>query len=145
MDSLKLKHPVNMKNKILAVLFAAWVVMWVAFTLRELFLKVNLRDYMALISRSAEGKRAYVTGEELYGFIESCKNATPEDASYDIAGLEDGSIEKRRLVYYLYPRRETDDADFIFVYRSPGFGRAGYMDFKRFDDSKYILKKISGR
>jgi len=145
MDSLKLKRPVNIKNKILTVLFAVWVAMWVAFTLRELFLKVNLRDYLVLVSRSADGKRSYVTGDELYGFIELCKNATPEDAKYDIIGIEDGSIEKRRLVYYLYPRTESGDPDFIFVYRSPGFGREGYKDFKRFDDSKYILKKISGR
>lgn len=130
-----------MKKNILRVLFIAWVTIWIIFAARELFVKTNLKDYKVLLSRTAEGKRSYVTGDELYSFIEFCKKNTPDGATYSIAGFEDGAIEKRRATYYLYPRKEYKDSDFIFVYKSPGFAREGYMPFMKLDDSRYILKK----
>ena len=130
-----------MKNVILKIIFAAWIILWAIFAVRELFIKTNMNDYKVLVARSVEGKRSYVTGDELYSFIEFCKKNTPERASYAIVGFDDGAIEKRRAAYYLYPRVEARDGDFLFVYKSPGFAREGYGIFMKLDDMRYILKK----
>ncbi|MBN2453514.1 MAG: hypothetical protein JXB40_04555 [Candidatus Omnitrophica bacterium] len=93
--------------------FAAWVALWLAFLARELVVKNNIRDYAALLSRDIEGKHAYVTGDKLYAFLDYCKNNIPENGTYSITGMEEGSIERRRAVYYLYPRMESSDPGFI--------------------------------
>lgn len=134
-----------MKKNILKILFIAWIILWIAFLARELFVKANLKDYRALLSRSAEGKRSYVTGDELYGFIEFCRKAVPERASYSLIGIEDGAVEKRRAAYYLYPMTESRDADFLFIYKISNFTRAGYDPFMKLDDSRYILRKRNGK
>ncbi len=84
-----------------------------AFFVRELFIKNNIRDYEALISRTLEGKHAYVTGDKLYGFLSHCKEIMPEIAKYKFVNIEEGSLDRRRAVYYLYPRVEGKDPDFI--------------------------------
>ena len=115
-----------MKNNIFKIAFAVWVVLWAWFLVRELFVKDNIDTYRALLQRPLEGKRSYVTGDRLYEFLMSCKSEMPEGASYKIVGLEDGSIEKRRAVYYLYPHLESNGAGYIL------------------DAQKYILKKNDG-
>lgn len=105
-----------MKYGILKIVFAVWVGLWGFFFARELFIKDNLRDYRTLVTRNLEEKHAYVTGERLYDFLNSCKENLPERATYRLDGVEDGSIEKRRAVYYLYPLLESSDPDFILVY-----------------------------
>jgi hypothetical protein len=105
-----------MKYTILKIVFAVWVGLWLFFFARELFIKDNLRDYKALATRDLGGKHAYVTGERLYGFLKLCKDSLPSHATYKLTGIEDGSIEKRRAVYYLYPLVESNDPDFVLVY-----------------------------
>jgi len=115
-----------MKNNIFKMAFAVWIVLWAWFLVRELFVKDNIDTYGALLQRSLEGKRSYVTGDRLYGFLMSCKREMPEGSNYKITGLEDGSIEKRRAVYYLYPHLESSEPAYIL------------------DAQKYILKKNYG-
>ena len=98
---------------ILKIIFAVWIALWIGFFARELFMKNNLRDYSALLSRTLEGKHAYVTGDKLYSFLEYCKKNMPEGATYKIIGVEEGSIERRRAVYYLYPNVEGKNPDFV--------------------------------
>jgi hypothetical protein len=73
-----------------------------------------------------EAKRAFVTGAELYGFIQFCKAALPARAGVAIEGIEDGSIERRRAVYYLYPLTESPDPDYILHFGPSRPSRAGY-------------------
>ncbi|MCX5686367.1 MAG: hypothetical protein NTW09_02745 [Candidatus Omnitrophica bacterium] len=115
-----------MKNNIFKIAFAVWVVLWAWFLVRELFVKDNIDTYRALLQRSLEGKRSYVTGDKLYEFLMFCKGKMPDHSSYKIVGLEDGSIEKRRAVYYLYPHLESNEPAYIL------------------DTQKYILKKNDG-
>jgi len=115
------------KYRILKIIFLIWVALWVAFLIRELFVKNSVSDYAALLSRPLEGKHSYVTGDRLYDFIILCKKDIPEGATYKIVGVEAGSIEQRRITYYLYPRLESQDPDFIV------------------DASKYELKKVKGQ
>lgn len=99
--------------KILKIVFMVWIALWIMFFARELFIKNNIRDYMALSARDLEGKHAYVMGDKLYGFLAHCKDSLPVNATYNIVGIDEGSIERRRAVYYLYPNIENDNPEFI--------------------------------
>jgi len=102
-----------MKQTIIKILFIVWVALWIGFFARELFLKNNIRDYKALLTRTLEGKRAYVTGDKLYEFLTYCKTKMPEGCAYNIIGMDEGALESRRAVYYLYPHARSTDPDFI--------------------------------
>ena len=127
---------------ILKIAFAVWVVLWIIFVARELFIKDNLRDYEALATRTLEEKHAYVTGDRLYGFLKFCKENLPQNAAYRLDGVEDGSIERRRAVYYLYPLLESSEPDFVLVYGSPAAEKNGYLAVAGMGGSGYIMKKI---
>lgn len=129
------------RARVVRAIFAVWVLLWVAFTARELFLKGQLRDYRRLIDRSLDGKRSYVTGDRLYGFLAFCAGLMPEGASYAVAGLEDGSLDKRRMVYYLYPRTEKADGEYLLVYDAPAPSDGVYRPWARLDEGRYIMKR----
>ena len=119
-----------------------WVVLWVFFTCRELFGKNHIRDYRELLSRPLEGKRSYVTGDDLYGFITFCNKSLPAGSTFALAGIDDGSIDRRRVSYYLYPSIETEGApEFILVYDDQSAPQKGYSLFASYGDKRYILKK----
>jgi len=139
MDRRKLKPP--SKQTIVALVLIAWVVLWLMFLVREVFIKGRVHDYVALAGRSFEGKHAYVTGEDLYEFVDYCRAATPADATFEFEGLEPGALEKRRVVYYLYPRLEEPEAEYIFVYRVPEYSRVGYDLHGALDKDRYILRR----
>ena len=134
-----------MKYKILKIVFAAWAVTWLFLVGRELFVKNNLRDYKALIGRSLEGKHAYITGERLYDFLKFCKANLPDRATYSLTDIEEGSIEKRRAIYYLYPLLEDGDPDFILVYGKCSAKKDGYMMFAGSSGFGCIMKKMKVR
>lgn len=133
----------SIKNIAFKILFIIWVTLWLVFGVREVFFKTNFNDYKTLMTRSSDGKRSYVTGDELYSFIEFCRASTPESSSYRIEGIKKGELDLRRAVYYLYPRVEKSEPDYILVYKKPGFAFNGYEPYKNIDESKFILKKMS--
>ncbi len=130
-----------MKDRILKISFAVWIILWAFFTARELFMKGALRDYKILLSRSLDGKRAYVTGDRLYEFLVFSNEKLPPTASYRLVGLEEGSIDKRRSTYYLYPHLEKPVADFVLIYDAFGISKSGYETFCELDTTRYILRK----
>jgi hypothetical protein len=130
-----------MKKNILKIIFIAWLIMWALFTMRELVAKGQLKEYRTLLGLSLEGKYSHITGKELYELIALANNILPEGASYKLIGLEKGSIEKIRATYYLYPAIEKEGADYLIVYKTPGFKAEGYYDLKKLDDVRIILKK----
>ena len=135
-----------MKNKIFAVLFVMWVVLWLHFTIREIVKRGDIHDYKMLLSRSLEGKRSYVTGDKLYEFLVFCNKNLPGRAEYEWVGLEEGSLSKRQAAYYMYPHLERkEDAPFILVYDAPNTARSGYDIFEKLDESRYVLKKREKR
>jgi len=71
-----------------------------------------------------------------------CKNSIGTSATYRLIGLDDGSIERRRAVYYLYPNIEKQDPDFLLVYKKSDASREGYSVFRMLDPERYILKKV---
>lgn len=136
-----------MKRRILIGFFIVWVILCISFITRELFRKRYFYDYKILLSRSLEGKRSYVTGDTFYEFLTFCNDKLPKGTKYDLAGISggediiNGSIEKRRAVYYLYPNMPDKKADFILIYGKQGVSKAGYSIFAELDDKRYILKK----
>ena len=102
-----------MKQTILKILFIVWVVLWIGFLARELFIKNNMRDYSALLSRTLEGKHAYVTGDRLYEFLVYCKKNMPAGMTYKLVGFDAVALESRRAAYYLYPNIQSQDPDFV--------------------------------
>ena len=102
-----------MKTRILKIIFIIWITLWAIFFARELVIKNNIRDYKALLFRTLEEKHAYVTGEKLYAFLVYCRDNMPEGATYKIIGIDEGALERRRAVYYLYPNIQNTNPDFI--------------------------------
>lgn len=134
-----------MKHAILKIVFLVWVGLWLIFFARELFVKDNLRDYRALAGRDLDGKRAYVTGERLHAFLNFCKERLPKGATYRLDGIEDGSIEKRRAVYSLYPMLESPDPDYILVYGAMSAGHAGYSESASSEHGRILKKRGTAR
>ena len=131
-----------MRYKILKIAFIIWLALWVFFTARELFLKNgHFYDYKELLSRSLDGKRSYVTGDEFYKFLVFCNEKLPRGSIYEWVGIEEGDLAKRRAAYYLYPHLEKKDAEFILIYDKPGFGKDGYKPFAALDERRYLIKK----
>ena len=127
--------------KILKIVFLVWVALWLSFVARELFRKGYIHDYRELLIRDLDGKRSYVAGDRFYEFILFSKSELPQDATFDMIGVKEGSIDKRRAVYYIYPAMKSDDPDYILVYDTAGFAKSGYNITARLDDSRYILKR----
>lgn len=112
-----------MRDNILKAVFIAWAALWLGFFARELFVKKNINDYRILLTRTLEGKHAYVTGDKLYEFLIYCKSKMPEGSTYNIAGIEEGDLESRRAVYYLYPHLRSTDPDFIIDFKRYALNR----------------------
>ena len=129
------------KRAVSRIILAAWIIIWVIFLIRPYFKKGLLNEYSSLLKLSTEEKRAHVTGEKLYAFMKFCKDSVKEPATYKMVGIEDYSIEHRRLRYYLYPLIEKENPEYIFVYKTKGFSLHGYKAFSSLDTETYILRK----
>jgi hypothetical protein len=130
-----------MKYKIFKAIFLIWIVLWLFFIARELFIKGAIEDYKELLLRSLEGKRSYVTGDKLYEFLTFCNENLPPDATYGLEGVEEDSLDKRRAVYYLYPHLEKKTPAFVLVYGKAHITKDGYRLYRRLDETRYMLKK----
>ena len=116
-----------MKNmKLWQVVFAVWVFFWVFFLVRG-FVKGEFKKFKRLVFSSYAEKRAYILGEELDVFLGVCKDQIPESATYKITGGLD-EHNKFRMVYYLYPRVESDDPQYV-------------LDISP-QDSRYLYKRV---
>jgi len=130
-----------MANRIFRIILIVWVVLWACFIVRELFVKKHIREYGTLLSRDAEGKRSFVTGDRLYGLLQASEKIIPAGSAYRLIGSEDGSLDKRRAAYYLYPRMEKEPAEYIIVYDLPVRLEPGYRIARQLDEKRYILKR----
>ena len=130
-----------MKYKVFKLVFTIWVILWISFLIREVFVKGGLRDYNALLNRPLEGKRSYVTGDSLYEFLVFCNDKLPEGAAYRWVKTDKADHARRRATYYLYPHMETEKADFLLIFNEPFSVRSDYEIFSKLDETRYILKK----
>lgn len=123
------------------IIFVIWVALWIMFLARENFIKNNVKDYKILMSRTLEGKRAYVTGDRFYEFLLFCNEKLPDGAEYEWVKADKQDHTRRRSTYYLYPHLEKEGAQFLLVYDDHNAAGEGWEMFARLDDSRYILKK----
>ncbi len=130
-----------MANRVFRIIFLVWIVLWVYLIARELFIKKHVREYAILLSRDYEGKHSFVTGDRLYELLQASRKSIPQESTYRLIGFEDGSLDKRRAAYYLYPRLEKEPADYIIVYGLPEYFEAGYGIISQLDEKRAILKK----
>ncbi|MFC1576802.1 hypothetical protein ACFL3N_00495 [Candidatus Omnitrophota bacterium] len=135
-----------MKKRLFLYLFIAWIILWVFFTARELFIKGAFRQYSDLFFMSPEEKRSYVTGDRFYQFLVFCNERLPPLASYAWEGIEHGSIEQRRGAYYLYPHVEQADPEFLLVFdeKPSAMTLRAYRVFARLDGDRYVLARKAG-
>jgi len=129
-------------KKIFLALLFVWLALWVNFTARDLTKKKYLKEYGILLSRNAEGRASYAYGDGFFEFLKFCAASLPAGAGYDLQGPEEGSIDSRRAIYYLYPHFKEKGASYILVFGEPGYYRQGYAPFKWLDTSRFILKRI---
>ncbi|MDD2679591.1 MAG: hypothetical protein PHO03_02150 [Candidatus Omnitrophica bacterium] len=93
-----------------------------------------------LYSHSDTEKRRYLTGEDLYDFIISCKAALPDKATYNILGLDETREVTAR--YLLWPaRRELQGPDFLIVYGNLQFTQSGYLMVKACKNTGALLAR----
>ncbi|MFH1593065.1 MAG: hypothetical protein ABID09_00020 [Candidatus Omnitrophota bacterium] len=124
-----------------AAIFTFWVILWVNFLIRDLFVKGQIHDYAILAGSGSAGRRSHVYGEPFFGLLMLSKESLSEEASFKFAGVADMSIDHRRGIYYLYPRVEKEDPDYILVYGSEGFEKEGYDLCAALDKQRFVLKK----
>ena len=120
------------------IIFLAWVSIWLIFLARGLA-KGEARDYKNLFGKTLEEKRAYVTGEEFYQFIQFSKKVIPEDSNYKLEANYDETMDYFRFAYYMYPSlRNLDSPEYIVCYKTK-FSKKGYRKVASMASDKYIL------
>jgi len=122
------------------LVFIIWVFFWVLFIVRGLY-KGELEEYKALLQRDAEGRRAYVIGEGLYEFMNFCLRNLPRESSYQLRG-ELRPIDERRLVYYLYPHKESENPEYLLCYNAGKDAvKKGFYKSAAFKTGQFILRR----
>lgn len=127
-------------KKIVLILFSIWIVLWVNFILRDLFVRGDFADYKVLLTRDRAGKTSYAYGDRLFKFLNFCKESLPEQASYALLGVEKLSLADRHVTYYLYPHIRKENPDFLLIFNTPGFNKEGYRSYKRLNEETFILR-----
>lgn len=104
------------------IILLAWIFIWMFVFFKNLIFKGYLKDYIELLNRPGlEEKRAYVTGDALYGEIKFCKANLPEGATFGYKGIVEGSLADRRIRYYLYPHLKSDRPDYLIIFDGKQF------------------------
>lgn len=130
--------------KIFRIILAVWVLAWLFSNVRGFIVekdKSTFKDYMGLVFADEEGKRAIVFGEDQYKFFKFCKANLPDQASYEIIGIPEDSIDLPRLNYYLYPSLRNQNPDFILVYKKAGFEKQENILYASLNKESFILKR----
>jgi hypothetical protein len=130
--------------KTLRFILALWVPVWIFFLAWPLAKDPARLTYAwRLFRASGEDRRAIVYGEELHEFLRFCKDRLPADSTFRLVGVDYASIDKVRAFYALYPRLvAAERAQFILVYRSPGYEENGAHPLAVLNSGSFILKTV---
>ena len=66
-------------KKLFLSIFAAWVIIWLNFFIRDLTKGKYLKEYKILLSRDAIGKASYTYGDRLFEFLRFCEKTLPDN------------------------------------------------------------------
>ena len=134
------KRHVDLKT-VAAAFIALWMALWIVFFLRE-NKDGEYREYVHLIGKDLEQKRAFLLGQEFYDFLKNASGKVPRSARYKFAGLPTFSILEIRGIYYLAPLKAVEEGyEYIFVYGEKGYNENGFVKHFEFNDNAYILKR----
>lgn len=128
-------------SRSIKIIFSVWIIIWISFTLRPLFKEGYLKQYLSLIGKSLEERRAYIYGEDLYKFLNYCLKNLPIPSTYRLVGVKSDSIDYVRAIYYLYPHLKTEEHQFILVYGIYDFKQPGYSIFSSMNQRNFILRR----
>lgn len=127
-------------NKILKFIIFIWIILWLLFIIRPLFKQKYLEQYIKLIGKPLEERRAYVYKEELYDFLKFCQIHIPLGSTYKLVGLKEDSVDKVRAVYYLYPNIiNLLEPQFILVFNLKNYREPAYRIYTLMNEANYIL------
>ena len=127
-------------HRLVKYVFLAWIVLWVIFDIRPLVKNSYFRQYCALIGKSQEDRRALVYGKDLLVFLNYAKGVLPQGATYKLLGVDEGSVDRVRAYYHLYPNSKSDRPQFILAYHLGHFKEPGYTRFSAMNEQDSILK-----
>ncbi|GEM_PF-1133560 len=129
------------KRAILKAVFAAWLVLWMFFLIRE-DKDGQYGGLRYLYTHDHGSKVRYIIGDKLYGFLVFCRQSIPEGSTYELAGFERFSVNKVRARYFLWPLKNVEgDADFRIVYGREDTEPEGYKEYKQYGGTGRILVK----
>ncbi len=100
-----------MRSRLWKIVFAVWLFMWVLFIVRGL-VKGDYVKLKKLIRATHTEKLEYIMGEKLTRFLDILKNNIPSESTFVLEGSL-SEHDKLRLAYYLYPRIESPNPDYL--------------------------------
>ena len=93
-----------------------------------------------LVRANTEARRADAYGEEFDAFLRFCKDKLPAGTTFRLVGIDYASIDKVRAFYFLYPNLVAEHAQFILVYRSPGYRESDTHFYTALNSGSFILR-----
>ena len=122
-------------------ILALWIPVWFFFLVWPLRKDPSkLVDAFILIGADTEARRAYAYGEEFHAFIRFCRDRLPAGSTYRLVGIDDASIDRARAFYFLYPSLVTERAQFILVYKTPGYRENDTHRYASLNSGTVILR-----
>jgi hypothetical protein len=125
------------------LILALWLPVWVFFLIWPLRKDPSrvVRAF-SLIGAGAEARRASAYGEEFHAFLQFCKQRLPAGSTFRLVGIDYASIDKVRAFYFLYPCLVAEQAQFILVYRTPGYREDNTHPCDHLNSGSFILRSV---
>ena len=122
-------------------ILALWLPVWLFFLVWPLRKEPSkVASTFRLLRANTEARRADAYGEEFDTFLRFCKDKLPTGSTFRLVGIDYASIDKVRAFYFLYPYLVAEHAQFILVYRSPGYREGNAHLYAALDSSSFILR-----
>ena len=123
------------------LILALWLPVWFFFLVLPLRKEPSRIASMFRLARAnAEARRAATYGEEFDAFLRFCKEKLPAGSTFRLVGIDYASIDRVRAFYFLYPNSVAEHAQFILVYRSPGYRESDTQFYTSLNSGSFILK-----
>ena len=114
---------ISWQNTAARLLLFVWISLWGWFVYHSWFLKEKKENNLSvkythiLQAGSLEDRQKAVIGPAVYGFIQFAREHLSPTGTYQIEGMDRGSLDFVRTVYFLYPRRFVlESPESILVY-----------------------------
>ena len=122
-------------------ILALWLPVWFFFLVWPLRKEPSIIASMfRLVRANTEARRADAYGEEFDAFLRFCKDKLPAGTTFRLVGIDYASIDKVRAFYFLYPNLVAEHAQFILVYRSPGYRESDTHFYTALNSGSFILR-----